>query len=63
MTRPWARFHRGSTIYLGESDTAVSEGDALEVDGERYVFCRVAPIFFRNAIVYIWGICMREGVR
>lgn len=59
---PLGEISQGQFIYLGQSDIAVSEGDMLEIDGERYVFCRVAPIYFRDAVVYIWGICMCEGV-
>lgn len=52
---------QGLHIYIGSRETAVSEGDLLEVEGERYVFCRVAPIYYRDDSVYTWGICMQEG--
>lgn len=53
---------RGQYVYLGPADTAVKEGDTLNLGQKSYLFRRVEAYYFENQPVYLWGLCVEKGV-
>ena len=53
---------RGQYVYLGPADTAVKEGDTLNLGQKSYLFRRVEAYYFENQPVYLWGLCVETGV-
>lgn len=59
---PLGETSRGQYTYVGPADVQVREGDTLELGQRQYLLRRVEPYYYRNEIVYLWGLCVEKGV-
>ena len=59
---PLGETSRGQYTYVGPADVQVKEGDTLELGSRQYLLRRVEPYYYRNEIVYLWGLCVEKGV-
>ncbi len=53
---------RGQYAYMGPAGVEVQEGDTLVLGNRSYLFRRVEPYYYGNAVVYLWGLCVEKGV-
>lgn len=62
LDTPLGEVPRGQYIYIGPPDVTAKDGDILTVGGKDYVFRRVEPYCYGDAVMYLWGLCMEKGV-
>ena len=62
VASPLGEMSRGQYTYVGPADVEVKEGDTLELGEKKYLLRRVEPYYYRNQVVYLWGLCVEKGV-
>lgn len=54
---------RGQYLLIAPANTALQPADRIQVHGHNYVIRRVDVIHFKDAPLFIWGLCVEGGAQ
>ena len=61
LSTPLGEVSREQYVYIGPVAIEVREGDTLIHGHEKYSFQRVELYYYRDRVIYVWGLCTRKG--